>query len=369
MNQRFLKSKTRPAYEDGQLPLRMVDLFCGCGGLTLGVAEAARAMGRSLDIRLAVDNDPIAIETYETNFPKANAQSASVESFFDGRLGSGPTKKENATQKDVGDVFLLAGGPPCQGHSDLNNHSRRDDERNALYARMARAAEILKPDVVLIENVPAVVHDKDDVVATVRASLVAAGYQVADDTISLHEIGIPQKRRRHILLAARDEELDPSNIFKTLKERKSRQLSVKWAIGDLEEESDSGFHSSSEMSKANQERVQYLFQYDKLNLPNELRPVCHRDKAHTYNAMYGRLSWDSPAPTITTGFGSMGQGRYVHPSRRRTLTPREAARLQYFPDFFDFSATDRRGAWAKMIGNAVPPKLSFEICLQLLIEE
>jgi DNA (cytosine-5)-methyltransferase 1 len=80
--------------------------------------------------------------------------------------------------------------------------------------------------------------------------------------------------------------------------------------------------------------------------------------------MYGQLKWDEPAQTITTGFGSMGQGRYVHPSRPRTLTPHEAARLQFFPDWFDFTAGGtqmRRGVWATMIGNAVPPKLTMEL--------
>jgi DNA (cytosine-5)-methyltransferase 1 len=76
--------------------------------------------------------------------------------------------------------------------------------------------------------------------------------------------------------------------------------------------------------------------------------------------MYGRLWWDEPAQTITTGFSSMGQGRYVHPRRKRTLTPREAARLQFFPDFFDFAVVPERSAWHHMIGNAVPPKLTIE---------
>lgn len=77
--------------------------------------------------------------------------------------------------------------------------------------------------------------------------------------------------------------------------------------------------------------------------------------------MYGRLQWEKPAQTLTTGFGSMGQGRYVHPSQERTITPHEAARLQTFPDFFGFSAANTRSAWARMIGNAVPPLLSCNV--------
>jgi DNA (cytosine-5)-methyltransferase 1 len=82
--------------------------------------------------------------------------------------------------------------------------------------------------------------------------------------------------------------------------------------------------------------------------------------------MYGRLHWDRPAQTITSGYGSMGQGRYVHPRERRTLTPHEAARLQMIPDFFDFSDARSRGAWARMIGNAAPWKLAYAFALEML---
>src|SRR5439155_20605066 len=87
---------------------------------------------------------------------------------------------------------------------------------------------------------------------------------------------------------------------------------------------------------------------------------------HTYNSMYGRLSWNEPAQTITTGFGSMGQGRFVHPALSRTLTPHEAARLQTLPDFYDLDTSKGRGAWAMVIGNAVPPPLGVHLIEPLL---
>ena len=112
--------------------------------------------------------------------------------------------------------------------------------------------------------------------------------------------------------------------------------------------------------------MKWLIDKDKYNLPNRMRPECHRDKEHTYNAMYGRLNWDTAAPTITTGFGSMGQGRFVHPSCPRTITPHEAARLQTLPDFFDVDTSNGRGAWATVIGNAVPPLLGVHLVEPLL---
>jgi DNA (cytosine-5)-methyltransferase 1 len=111
--------------------------------------------------------------------------------------------------------------------------------------------------------------------------------------------------------------------------------------------------------------MKHLLDHDLYDLPNKERPECHRDN-HSYKSMYGRLNWELPAQTITSGFGSIGQGRYMHPSRTRALTAHEAARLQGFPDYFDFSAVARRADLATMIGNAVPPALAREIVAELI---
>ncbi|MEN8220818.1 MAG: DNA cytosine methyltransferase [Pseudomonadota bacterium] len=102
------------------------------------------------------------------------------------------------------------------------------------------------------------------------------------------------------------------------------------------------------------------------NLPDLVRPSCHKNKNHSYKSCYGRLYWDKPAQTITSGFGSMGQGRYIHPLRKRVITPHEAARIQGFPDFFDFSMVNLRGDLHGMIANAVPPKITAMIINSLL---
>jgi DNA (cytosine-5)-methyltransferase 1 len=358
----FLRGSIRPDYEQLPDPVVVVDLFAGCGGLTLGLAEAARRVGRGIDLALAVDFDPDIIGVYSANFPKANALCTRVEALFDGELGAPMTMTEESTIREIGQTDWLVGGPPCQGHSDLNNHTRRADPRNRLYERMARAAEILRPYVVLIENVPAVRNDRLEVVDQARVVLGRAGYVVADAVVSLSDIGVPQRRRRHVLLAIREGvAVDPAEVLATIEPAEPRPL--RWAIGDLEDASDSPLDIPSKVSEANRARIQWLFANGAYDLPNRLRPPCHRGD-HSYVSMYGRLRWDEPAQTITTGFGSMGQGRYVHPSRPRTLTPHEAARLQFFPDWFDFTGGGRvmkRGTWATMIGNAVPPKLTIEL--------
>ena len=146
----------------------------------------------------------------------------------------------------------------------------------------------------------------------------------------------------------------------------SEGRSVSWAIGDLVNRDAAGiFDSASNHSAHNIERINYLFEHDLYDLPANLRPKCHQKK-HSYKSMYGRLDANQPAQTITTGFGSPGQGRFIHPSKRRTLTPHEAARLQCFPDFFNFSSVKTRTSLSTMIGNAVPMQLSYIFAMELL---
>lgn len=365
----FLAGAIRPEYEKLPNPVRIVDLFCGGGGLTLGAAEAARRVGRGATVALAVENDAAAADVYALNFREAVPRRTSVARLFDGRLGGAPTKAERAVAKATGHVDVLVAGPPCQGHSDLNNHTRREDPRNSLYLRAVRAVQVLKPTYVLIENVPAVEHDKGKVVERAVAALKASGYTVDDDVLDLVDFGVPQRRRRHILLAVLGDHVHPTDVLEIQSPCGDHDdRTVRWAIADLLDiTAASGPDAASTPTKENRERMQWLLDHpDEVNLPNRLRPKCHRDKEHTYNAMYGQLSWDEPAPTITTGFGSMGQGRFVHPSLARTLTPHEAARLQTLPDFFDLDTSKGRGAWARVIGNAVPPLLGVHLIEPLL---
>jgi DNA (cytosine-5)-methyltransferase 1 len=125
---------------------------------------------------------------------------------------------------------------------------------------------------------------------------------------------------------------------------------------------------SSNTSPINLERIKYLFDNDLYELPNEVRPDCHKD-GNSYPSVYGRLSWNKPAPTITTGFLSPGRGRYIHPTQMRCITPREAARIQGFPDWFNFSSKNKDPIVSditKWIGDAVPSVLGFTSALAAL---
>jgi DNA (cytosine-5)-methyltransferase 1 len=355
----FLSQSVRP--ESGaRRPLRAADIYSGCGGLSLGVAEACRAVGRAFVPIAAFDKDEDARAVYKTNFPTATTWKQSVRSAFDGRYGQRLTPSERKIKREIGEIDVLVAGPPCQGWSSLNNHTRGDDPKNQLYRRAARVAEVLEPRWLLIENVVAA-RDAHAPSGTMR-HLEQLGYEISEAVVPLLSIGVAQRRRRHIVLAVDGKHVDLNEVL-TAFTCPARPL--RWAIGDLKGlKATREFDKPSRISKDNLKRMAWLRRYGKYNLPNERRPECHWGD-HTYQSMYGRLSWKSAAQTITSGYSSMGQGRYVHPDGERTLTPHEAARIQFFPDWFDFG--DRhRTAWATLIGNAVPMKLSYMIALWLL---
>lgn len=366
----WIKRRRWPKPLAGARELRVVDLFCGCGGLSLGAYEAARTNNRALNIVHALDLDRNAIDVYRENFAvgPTTAQVGDILEVFGGNLLELPLAAEEKARKACGKVDLIIAGPPCQGHSDLNNSSRRNDPRNSLYLRVVRAANVLQPTAVIIENVPAVVHDRGSVVARAIDTLGALGYSVSSTIVGAASLGLAQTRRRHILIGVRGTKVD-LGFLDNLKVAKAR--TVREYIGDLATlngEAVPLFDEASQMTQVNRDRAEYLYENDEFDLPNRLRPECHRSGGHSYVSMYGRLRWDRPAQTITGGFGSMGQGRFLHPSRRRTITPHEAARLQGFPDFFDFSKITSRVILQTTIGNAVPPRLGAVFIDRLLQE-
>lgn len=369
----YLRSQSAPVWS-ASTELRVADLFSGCGAMSLGVSEACRALGLGFRPVGTFDTNQAAVEVYAANFALAKAVTLDLGEVLECRLGIPETRAERSLRRQVGRVDFLIAGPPCQGHSNLNNTTRRNDPRNGLYFRVARFAELFRPKFILIENVVTVRHDKGRVVQRTRSALEALGYHVDDTLVDLSSLGVPQTRRRHILMAYRVKgrgkvRYRVPSIRSIVERYRAPQRDLRWAIADLV-----GRKSASFMDRVStpipltQARIDYLFDNGVYELPDPHRPKCHRDKAHTYQSVYGRLHWERPAPTITGGFDTMGRGRFVHPEERRTLTPREAARIQFIPDFFDFTraaATSRREL-VEMIGNAVPPKLAYVFALELL---
>jgi DNA (cytosine-5)-methyltransferase 1 len=337
--------------------------------LTLGAAEAANRFGRAIDVRFAVDFDDDAAAVYRENFSDcaSEIEQNDIRRFIDGEIGTPPTPTEQSLRRRCGPLHAIFAGPPCQGHSDLNNSTRRDDPRNRLYIRAARAVEVLRPEVTVIENVPGVVHDKSDVVGETTRALENIGYSVTTAVIDLQNLGLPQRRRRHVLFASLSPDISISDILPVAPGE--GRVSIGPFIAGLEDEPQQSkclVCRPARLTPDNERRVEYLFRRKLYDLPDAMRPPCHRDKPHSYQSVYGRMRWEQPAQTITSGFGSPGQGRFIHPRKRRLITPHEAARIQGFPDFYRFSAATGLTALRTMIGNAVPPPLTIAILTALL---
>ncbi len=359
------RSRRPPSRSATRGTITIADLFCGCGGLTLGTCEAARRNGLKPTISFAIDLSMNALDVYRRNFPESHVCLGDISLL----LGD-PKKPILETEHDliasVGPLSLLIAGPPCQGHSDLNNNSRRQDPRNLLYLKVVRAAELFRPSVILIENVPTVIHDRLNVLRRAKDLLTDFGYFVDDSTVSTLQMGVPQKRRRHILVAAAKEKFSVKDFVKELRPTEATLGDFLAGLEDEPEMNDHAFYRPSRPTSENADRIRYLFDHNIHDLPNARRPSCHRDKVHAYVSMYGRMHWDRPAQTLTSGFGSMGQGRFVHPTRQRLITPHEGARIQGFPDFFDFSGVASVTALREMIANAVPPQLSATFVAEFL---
>lgn len=318
------------------------------------------------EIALAIDSDPTACAIFADNISD-RVRSEDIAQIFPGEPGDRMSDREKSLASVVGSVDVLVAGPPCQGHSDLNNHTRRRDPKNALYLKVARAVEVLRPGVVIIENVPPVKWDKQDVVGRTVRALELLGYLVEGSVIDASRFGVPQRRKRFILVASRLAEVAPKAFIRELQLAQSKERDVRWAFGDLGDvSSDDEIDRPSRMSSDNRRRAAHLLNNGLYDLPDRLRPPCHRYKSHTYKSVYGRMRWDHPAQTVTTGFMSMGQGRYLHPERLRTITPHEAARLQTFPDWYSWKAAGGRRALARLIGNAVPVLMMIAVGIALL---
>lgn len=359
-------------------PYRVVDAFCGSGGLGLGLSAAIEAVGGKADFIAGIDTDSNALVLHQYNLGTRKALSISVSSLVDfhalgvgsgAKFGYEPEVVHPALQ-NTGTIDFFIAGPPCQGHSNLNNHTRRQDPRNELYVSAVALGVALKARVVIIENVPTVQNSHSDVVATGAGLLRSAGYGVSMAILKADELGAAQRRARHFLVGVRDRNIGDSFLEQSASTLIAPWQPLSWAIGDLVGfKGSSLFDTSPSLNLANQSRIDYLFDNNEYNLPDAQRPDCHKNGT-TYTAVYGRMYWDRSAQTITTGFGTPGQGRYIHPLERRVITPHEAARIQGFPDWFDFAPDGlppKRKNLAKWIGDAVHPILGYAVGLTSLM--
>ncbi|MCB9766131.1 MAG: DNA cytosine methyltransferase [Alphaproteobacteria bacterium] len=324
-----------------------IESFCGAGGLALGLHRAG------FDVRLAFDADPRAVETYNRNHPRPVARVADVRDLD----GQGLTEAAGLTLP----LDLFAGGPPCQGFSKQKRGAHHGDARNDLVLEYARLVRALEPRVFVLENVAMFGQKRGrDFVARIAALL--SDYRLHPHTYNCADYGLAQTRRRFILVGQR-----AGPDFAPPAPTVARPATVREAIGDLPEppldhsvHPDWPNHQRARVTAVNVRRFSFVPPGGGWrDIPVEHQLPCHRraDPAKGgWPDVYGRLAWEGQAPTLTGGFDSFTRGRYGHPASDRPLTPREAARLQGFPDDWAFAGT--RADWRRQIGNAVPPPLA-----------
>jgi len=253
-----------------------------------------------------------------------------------------------------GQLDLLAGCPPCQGFSamrSLNGHQPVVDGRNDLVLQVERFVRGLRPKAVMLENVPALVRDRR--LKGLVTSLKKMGYSVTMEVLDASRFGVPQRRRRMILVAGRHGPIQ-------LAGEDSRRVTVRDAIGVLPASGQSGdpLHDLSEKRLPKIARLISRIPKDggsRRDLGSSDQLDCHR-RCDGFHDVYGRMAWADVAPTITSGCVNPSKGRFLHPEEDRAITLREAALLQGFPLDFKFDLRRGKYAVAEMIGNALPPE-------------
>jgi DNA (cytosine-5)-methyltransferase 1 len=321
------------------LPLA-IDLFSGCGGLSAGLQQAG------FHVAAAVEIDPKAQSTYALNHATVKLYKQDIR-----QLDPAIMLSELGLQR--GELTLLAGCPPCQGFSRLRTRNKTTsvhDARNELVNDFLRFISIMYPETVMMENVPALAED--DRFKEMCASIEAMGYKYVVSVSDAADYRVAQRRKRLILLASRVH-------APRLAEKISERLTVREALAGVGAPSKSKdkLHALPERRSEGVRRLISLIPKNggsRVNLPTEYQLKCHK-KSDGFRDVYGRMAWDTIAPTITSGCINPSKGRFLHPSYNRTITLREAALLQGFPPDYCFDVTHGKEAIALMIGNALPP--------------
>lgn len=352
--------------------MRAIDLFAGCGGLSFGFIRDGYQIDKAVEI------DGSIAKTYKTNHPHTQLIVDDIKNVDHG----GFFKEQDA------DVII--GGPPCQGFSMAGARIRdgfMGDPRNYLFKHYFNVVKTVKPKVFVMENVKGITTmEKGKIFAEILSIfsdpslLDGSCYKLFPRLVKAVDFGIPQKRERMIIIGVRDSEPDLEKLWDiTAKQIKELypdyfdQTTLRDAIGNMPPPDETGTvtnpapvtsyqkylscpgsrlhnHNKTNHSKVAVDRMAKIAGGENFTSLGEKINSVH-------SGAYGRLRWDDQAPTITTRFDTPAGGRFIHPDENRTLTPREAARIQSFPDDFIFEGS--RTSVCKQIGNAVPPKISY----------
>lgn len=333
--------------------LTCVDAFCGAGGLSLGLSAAR------FRILMGFDIDPICIKTSQHNqeYIDHPVLQADIRSMLHGQL-------LRSLDLATGELDLLAGGPPCQGFSVQRTAGDDNDKRNLLVNDYCDLILEVRPRFFLMENVVGLRGKRGRVLLReFKQEMHNVGYTIHQRTLDASDFGVPQRRRRVIVVGERR---DTSEAKFQWPSPSQSPPTVRDTIGHLpppphdgSDHPDYPGHRADQLSQKNKERLRVLKPgQDRTNLPEWLLADCHRasPEAIGHRNVYGRMAWDDVAPTITARFDSFTRGKFGHPEQIRSISLYEGALLQTFPSDFRFLGT--KVEMARQIGNAVPPRFA-----------
>jgi DNA (cytosine-5)-methyltransferase 1 len=325
---------------------KAIDIFSGCGGMTKGMRMAG------FDVRVAVEINEDATNAYKMNHPKTNIIQRDIRKVKSKEIKNLLNKQRPA---------LLSGCPPCQGFSSIRRLNKKRsvrDDRNELILEYLRMVRELKPLTIMMENVPGLINYY--LFKKTISEIRDMGYYLDIDIVNTKDYGIPQRRRRLVLLGSKLGNIkiaQPTYKIKTVKDTIGKLESIELATDPWQR-----------VTTKHTERIRNIISLIPKNggslkdLPHEYQLKCHMAPNRGFDDIYGRMKWEECSPTITAGCLNPSKGRFLHPQEDRVITPREAALLQCFPIKYKFPLEVSKTSIAWMIGEALPPKFSFIQC-------
>jgi DNA (cytosine-5)-methyltransferase 1 len=335
-----------------------IDAFCGAGGLSIGLTKVG------FDILLGFDLDKTCVETLKLN--SKTIRHTTLQSDVKDMLG-GKLLKHLKIHK--GELDLLAGGPPCQGFSVQRTIGGDLDARNLLVDDYGDLIAEVEPRFFLMENVPGIGGKRGrETVDRFTDRMTEIGYFCHEKILDAQDYGVPQRRRRFIVVGEKVTGTGPLFEWPKLV-RAEAANTVRATIGHLPAPPKDGSdhpdffgHRSDRLSEVNKARLMALKEGQaRDDLPEHLLANCHKMSSDVigHRNVYGRMTWDEVAPTITARFDSFTRGKFGHPDQVRSISLREGALLQTFPGSYNFCGT--KVDIARQIGNAVPPRFAAAI--------
>ncbi len=348
-----------------------IDLFAGGGGLSQGLKQAG------FTVCAAVEIEPHASATYQANHAETVLFQRDIRKI---------TGEELISTSPTGKIDMIAACPPCQGFCTLTAKYQREDARNELIFDFVRLVKEVRPQTIMMENVPGLANGKGKLVFnTAMADFKEMGYNLTHDVLEVANYGVPQSRRRLVVLGSLNKPLSiplPSHA-KQPKGGQQPWETVRNAIAHVQQPStiketrfiggaaSTGWNVVRDLSEINKARLRSVQAgQSRTSIPMELRPECHKKSEIGFTNVYGRMAWDSPSPTITGGCTTLSKGRFGHPTQLRTISVYEAALLQTFPVDYKFD-TKLMDKVCNIIGNALPPLFAEKmasVCFQSIEE-